>query len=182
MYKLCWHAPSLSAQLFVPKITTMYMLGMLAFSFYISKFPERMFPGKLCFFASFKMFCGRNYASVILNDIWADCVCVCVCMCMHTCMCVCVCMCGCVCVCVTVWDRSKTKWERERERDQVIHSHYTLEQFWQKNKTWFLDLGLISNWSAVSTWSYLTLLLECLRMLWHWYDAVSKSYSSDRWV
>lgn len=32
-------------QLFVPKVTSMYILGMLAFAFYISKFPERMFPG-----------------------------------------------------------------------------------------------------------------------------------------
>ncbi|KAL8586817.1 hypothetical protein ACOMHN_052693 [Nucella lapillus] len=32
-------------QIFVPKITAMYLIGMLAFSFYISKFPERMFPG-----------------------------------------------------------------------------------------------------------------------------------------
>ncbi|KAK7506545.1 hypothetical protein BaRGS_00002020 [Batillaria attramentaria] len=32
-------------QIFFPKITAMYMIGALAFSFYISKFPERMFPG-----------------------------------------------------------------------------------------------------------------------------------------
>ncbi|KAK7113193.1 progestin and adipoQ receptor family member 3-like isoform X1 [Littorina saxatilis] len=32
-------------QMFIPKVTAMYMLGLLAFIFYISKFPERMFPG-----------------------------------------------------------------------------------------------------------------------------------------
>ncbi|XP_076459704.1 progestin and adipoQ receptor family member 3-like [Babylonia areolata] len=32
-------------QLFVPKVTTMYLMGILAFTFYISKFPERICPG-----------------------------------------------------------------------------------------------------------------------------------------
>ncbi|XP_064595115.1 progestin and adipoQ receptor family member 3-like [Liolophura sinensis] len=32
-------------QLFVPKVIVVYLLGMLAFFFYISKFPERLFPG-----------------------------------------------------------------------------------------------------------------------------------------
>lgn len=32
-------------QIFLPKVTIMYALGALAFFFYISKFPERFFPG-----------------------------------------------------------------------------------------------------------------------------------------
>ncbi|XP_041362846.1 progestin and adipoQ receptor family member 3-like isoform X2 [Gigantopelta aegis] len=39
-------------QIFVPKVTTMYLLGMLAFAFYITKFPERMFPGTFDFLGS----------------------------------------------------------------------------------------------------------------------------------
>jgi len=32
--------------MFIPRVVVMYMLGMLAFTFYITKFPERFFPGK----------------------------------------------------------------------------------------------------------------------------------------
>ncbi|KAI8794124.1 progestin and adipoQ receptor family member 3-like [Biomphalaria glabrata] len=39
-------------QMFIPKVTMMYMLGSLAFSFYITKFPERIFPGKFDFIGS----------------------------------------------------------------------------------------------------------------------------------
>ena len=33
-------------QIFLPKVTVMYILAMTAFAFYITKFPERIFPGK----------------------------------------------------------------------------------------------------------------------------------------
>ncbi|WAQ96137.1 PAQR3-like protein [Mya arenaria] len=36
-------------QMFIPKVVVMYMLGMLAFTFYITKFPERVFPGTFNF-------------------------------------------------------------------------------------------------------------------------------------
>ncbi len=32
-------------QLFLPKVTVMYILGVFAFTFYLTKFPERFFPG-----------------------------------------------------------------------------------------------------------------------------------------
>lgn len=35
-------------QLFVPKVAVMYVLGILAFVFYITKMPERCFPGMFC--------------------------------------------------------------------------------------------------------------------------------------
>ena len=36
-------------QLFIPRVIVMYCLGMLAFAFYITKFPERFIPGKKAF-------------------------------------------------------------------------------------------------------------------------------------
>ncbi|XP_045213790.1 progestin and adipoQ receptor family member 3-like isoform X1 [Mercenaria mercenaria] len=39
-------------RMFIPKVVTMYCLGMLAFSFYITKFPERFFPGYFNFVGS----------------------------------------------------------------------------------------------------------------------------------
>ncbi|KAK3590940.1 hypothetical protein CHS0354_034511 [Potamilus streckersoni] len=39
-------------QMFVPKVVTMYLLGALAFAFYISKFPERFFPGRFNYVGS----------------------------------------------------------------------------------------------------------------------------------
>ncbi|KAH3862539.1 progestin and adipoQ receptor family member 3-like isoform X2 [Dreissena polymorpha] len=39
-------------RMFIPKVVVMYMLGMLAFAFYISKFPERFFPGTFNFLGS----------------------------------------------------------------------------------------------------------------------------------
>ncbi|CAL1531561.1 unnamed protein product [Lymnaea stagnalis] len=39
-------------QMFIPKVTMMYMLGSLAFSFYITKFPERILPGKFDYIGS----------------------------------------------------------------------------------------------------------------------------------
>ncbi|XP_046566500.1 progestin and adipoQ receptor family member 3-like isoform X1 [Haliotis rubra] len=39
-------------QLFVPKVITMYVLGASAFCFFLSKFPERMFPGIFDFLGS----------------------------------------------------------------------------------------------------------------------------------
>ncbi|KAL4240114.1 Progestin and adipoQ receptor member 3 [Mactra antiquata] len=39
-------------RMFIPKVVTMYCLGMLAFAFYITKFPERFFPGWFNFIGS----------------------------------------------------------------------------------------------------------------------------------
>ena len=38
-------------QLFIPRVIVMYALGMMAFAFYITKFPERFIPGKILAFA-----------------------------------------------------------------------------------------------------------------------------------
>ncbi|XP_005097368.2 progestin and adipoQ receptor family member 3 [Aplysia californica] len=43
---------SVLVKLFIPKVTMMYLLGGLAFSFYITQFPERMFPGRFDFVGS----------------------------------------------------------------------------------------------------------------------------------
>lgn len=45
-HKLIKCVELLCFQMFIPKVVVMYMLGMLAFAFYIAKFPERFFPGK----------------------------------------------------------------------------------------------------------------------------------------
>ncbi|KAL5018507.1 hypothetical protein ScPMuIL_004229 [Solemya velum] len=39
-------------RMFVPKVTVMYMLGLLALGFYSSKFPERFFPGTFDYIGS----------------------------------------------------------------------------------------------------------------------------------
>lgn len=45
-------ASSEIVQIFVPKITTMYLLGMAALFLYITKFPERFYPGVFDFIGS----------------------------------------------------------------------------------------------------------------------------------
>ncbi|ELU02271.1 hypothetical protein CAPTEDRAFT_138960 [Capitella teleta] len=39
-------------QMFAPKIAVVYLLGLLAFFFYVSKFPEKVFPGRFNFIGS----------------------------------------------------------------------------------------------------------------------------------
>lgn len=38
---------------FAPRVIVMYVIALLAFLFYISKVPERYFPGRYCFCSDF---------------------------------------------------------------------------------------------------------------------------------